>query len=173
MADTHITRGGSRRLPDAVYTELERVDAVLHAGDVVAPEVLDELGGFAPVHAVLGNNDHELIGRLPETEQLLLAGVRVAMIHDSGPRTGREGRLVRRFPAAAVVVFGHSHVPEDRMAPTGQLLFNPGSPTERRSQPRHTYGVLQLGDGAVVAHRVVAVEPPDAGRAVAPSPCGA
>jgi hypothetical protein len=158
LADTHIRMGSRRRLPDAVYAELERADAVLHAGDVTAPELLDELAGFAPVHAVLGNNDIELTGRLPMTATLDLAGVQVAMVHDSGPRAGREGRLNRRFPGADIVVFGHSHIPEDRIG-LGQRLFNPGSPTDRRGQPRHTFGLLDLEAGAVRDHRVVPVEP--------------
>lgn len=157
LSDTHIRAGRARRLPDAVYDELERADAVLHAGDVTAPELLDELAGFAPTHAVLGNNDHELVGRLSETALLDLDGVTVGMIHDSGPVAGREGRMARRFPTAQVVVFGHSHVPSDVLGPSGQLLFNPGSPTERRGQPRHTYGVLELVEGNVVVHRVEAV----------------
>jgi len=157
IADTHIRRGGSRRLPDAVYDELGRADVVLHAGDVVAPELLDELSGFAPVHAVLGNNDLDLVGRLPRTEELILDGVAVAMIHDAGPRAGRAGRLSRRFPGARLVVFGHSHVPEDSEGVGGQRLFNPGSPTERRGQPHHTYGVLEVVDGAITEHRLIAV----------------
>jgi len=157
LADTHLRRGGNRRLPDEVYAELNRVEAVLHAGDLVVPELLDELRGFAPVHAVIGNNDHELLGRLPETAVLVLGGVRVAMIHDSGGRGGREARMARRFPGAGVVVFGHSHEPEDRLTPAGQRLFNPGSPTERRRAASHTYGILELSGGEVVAHRIVRV----------------
>jgi hypothetical protein len=65
MSDTHIGPSKpSRRLPDGVYSLLAKADAVLHAGDVVAPALLHELEGFAPVHAVLGNNDVDL--RLPE-----------------------------------------------------------------------------------------------------------
>ncbi len=71
-----------------MYDELARVDVVLHAGDVVTRALLDELSGFAPVHAVLGNNDHDLVGVLPETLTLDLDGVRVAMIHDAGPARG-------------------------------------------------------------------------------------
>jgi putative phosphoesterase len=157
LADTHIRRGRSRRLPDVVYDQLARADAVLHAGDLVEPDLLDELSGFAPVHAVLGNNDSELVGRLDETAVVTLGGVRVAMIHDSGARVGRERRMARRFPGAQVIVYGHSHAPDDRPGLDGQLLFNPGSPTERRAQPSHTFGVLEL-DGAVVSHRIVPVE---------------
>lgn len=158
LADTHIRRGSSRRLPDVVYRELDRADAVLHAGDLTAPELLDELSGFAPVTAVLGNNDVELAGRLPEVEQVVFDGVRIAMLHDSGPRAGREGRMARRFPEARVVVFGHSHIPQSCAGLDGQVLFNPGSPTDRRAQPRHTFGVLQLDAGELVEHRVVPVE---------------
>jgi hypothetical protein len=157
LADTHLRRGRARRLPDVVYDELDRADAILHAGDFVEPELVDELGGFAPLHAVLGNNDHELVGRLPETAVVTLGGVRVAMIHDSGAAAGRDRRMARRFPGAQVVVYGHSHAPDDRVGLDGQRLFNPGSPTERRAQPFHTFGVLEL-DGEVVAHRIVRVE---------------
>src|SRR6202035_3495664 len=157
LSDTHIRRGGSRRMPDEVYAELATADVVLHAGDLVVADVLDELRGFAPVHAVLGNNDLSLVGLLPETTVVDLDGVRVAMVHDSGPTAGRAGPMARRFPDAAVVVFGHSHAPLDALGLGTQRLFNPGSSTERRSQPRHTYGILVLEDGQVVDHRIVAV----------------
>ena len=151
LSDTHIRRGWRRRLPDTAYAHLEEADVILHAGDIVIGEVLDELRGFAPVHAVLGNNDAELVGLLPETESLELDGVRIAMIHDSGPSAGRAGRMHRRFPWADVVVFGHSHIPWDDAGVEGQLLFNPGSPTERRAQPSHTLGTLDLDGGRVVS----------------------
>src|SRR5947209_13027046 len=83
LAATHIRRGGSRKLPGALYPYLDAADVILHAGDILVGEVLDELRGFAPVHAVLGNNDAELVGVLPETLSLELGGVRVAMLHDS------------------------------------------------------------------------------------------
>ncbi|MGH9225296.1 MAG: metallophosphoesterase family protein [Acidimicrobiales bacterium] len=149
LADTHIRRGGKRRLPDSAYRWLEQADVILHAGDIVVADVLDELRGFAPVHAVLGNNDLELTGLLAEVEDLEIEGVKVGMIHDSGPSTARAGRMRRRFPDADVVVFGHSHVPFDEAGLDGQLLFNPGSPTERRAQPEHTLGTLRLEDGRV------------------------
>ena len=165
LADTHIRRTGTlsaralRRLPDAAYAHLEQADVILHAGDILVGEVLDELGGFAPVHAVLGNNDAELLGVLPETRSLELDGVRIAMVHDSGPAQGRAGRMRRRFPDADVVVFGHSHIPWDDAGVDGQLLFNPGSPTERRSQPHRTLGTLDIDperrqDGGRVISRI-------------------
>ena len=157
LADTHIRRGSTRRLPPAVYAALQKADLVLHAGDVVTGALLEELAGFAPTMAVLGNNDTELVGQLPEQRVFTVDGLRVAMIHDSGPRQGREARLRRRFPTADLVVFGHSHIPVDAPGLDGQWLFNPGSPTERRRQPDHTYGRLRIDDGHLVGHHIVAV----------------
>jgi putative phosphoesterase len=170
MSDTHVRptpsrghatggRGFRRRLPDALYDALGDADVVLHAGDVVTHDLLDELRAFAPVHAVLGNNDHALEGVLPERMQLELDGVRVALVHDSGPRKGRPARLRRWFPDADVVVFGHSHLPVDDVGVDGQRLFNPGSPTERRRAPHRSFGVLELHDGRVAHHEIVPVEP--------------
>jgi len=154
LADTHIRRGSARRLSEAAYAHLEQADLILHAGDVVVADVLDELGGFAPVHAVLGNNDVELVGLVPETRLLDVEGVRIGMIHDSGASTGRPGRLRRRFPDAALVVFGHSHIPWDAEGVDGQVLFNPGSATERRAQPHRTLGTLDIDGGRVVERRI-------------------
>jgi putative phosphoesterase len=157
ISDTHLQPGSSRALSPPALDWLLRADVVLHAGDVVAPEVLDELRAMAPVHAVLGNNDHRLARLLPETLLLDLAGVSVGMIHDSGPRAGRAARLRARFPTADVVVFGHSHLPLIEEGIDGQLLFNPGSPTDRRRAPTHTIGLLELDAGAVVRAELVDV----------------
>lgn len=154
VSDTHIRRGGSRRLPDPVYAALDGADLVLHAGDLVSDVVLDDLAGFAPVKAVLGNNDVGLESALPMELEFDVEGVRIAMVHDSGPRAGRAGRMHRRFPHAQLVVFGHSHIPWNEQGVDGQLLFNPGSPTERRRQPQCTYGVLDIVDGVVTANIV-------------------
>lgn len=157
LADTHIRRGSTRRLPPAVYAALQEADLVLHAGDVVTGAVLEELAGFAPTLAVLGNNDAELVGQLPEQRVFTVDGLQVAMVHDSGTRKGREARLRRRFPTADLVVFGHSHIPIDAVGLEGQRLFNPGSPTERRRQPVHTFGHLRIDAGNLVSREIVSL----------------
>lgn len=158
-ADTHLRRSWpNRRLPEAALTVLRTAEMILHAGDITQREHLDDLARHAPVHAVLGNNDPELRGVLPETLELELAGVRIGMIHDSGQARGREARLHRLFPNADVVVFGHSHIPWNGPGAHGQLLFNPGSPTERRRQPHRTIGVLELEDGELVDARIENVD---------------
>jgi uncharacterized protein len=136
-----------------VRAERERCDVVLHAGDLVSPDVLDLLRAHAPVHAVLGNNDTALRGVLPERAEIALDGVPVALVHEPGPARGRPGRLRRWFPDARVVVFGHSHQPVLEWH-EGQLLFNPGSPTERRRAPSRTYGLLEVAAGTV-AHAAI------------------
>jgi hypothetical protein len=149
LADTHVTRGSARRLPDAAYAHLDTADAIWHAGDVLVPELLDELAGFAPVEAVLGNNDHELLGILPERTEETVDGVRIAMVHDSGTTKGREARMRRWFPEADLVIFGHSHQPVDAEGVDGQRLLNPGSPTQRRRAPSHTIGIVTCDDGGL------------------------
>jgi predicted phosphodiesterase len=93
----------------------------------------------------------------PETLQLDLDGLRVAMIHDAGPAESRPRRMRRRFPEADLVVFGHSHIPLDR-TDEGLRIFNPGSPTDRRRQPSGTMGLLRIEDGKLVEARIDPVE---------------
>lgn len=138
---------------------LRTADLILHAGDVCSAGVLDELSEYAPVRAVRGNNDgHDVAAwGAPDTLELEIAGLAVAMVHDSGRTAGRRQRLRRWFPAAELVVFGHSHIPLDDAA-DGFRIFNPGSPTDRRRQPRGTFGLLDIDDGRLLEARIVAVD---------------
>jgi putative phosphoesterase len=157
LSDTHAPRRW-KRCPPPVAANLRRVDLILHAGDVCTAEVLDELCGYAPVKAVRGNNDGDdvVAWGAPETLELELDGLRVAMIHDSGPATGRTARLHRRFPNADLVVFGHSHIPLDQTG-DGVRIFNPGSPTDRRSQPYGTMGLLVIERSRTVSASILIV----------------
>lgn len=146
IADTHMPRGG-RRLPDACVERLRSADLILHAGDIVAASVLDELEALGPpVEAVHGNMDEPALrDRLQATYVVDIAGLRVGMTHDAGPRAGREERLTARFPGCAAVVYGHTHEPQ--VARIGETwILNPGSPTERRRAPSHTMLVLDVMD---------------------------
>jgi putative phosphoesterase len=141
-----------------VAEHLRGADLILHAGDVCTASVLTELAQYAPVTAVLGNNDGPDVAAwgAAETAELDLDGLRVAMIHDSGPASGRLARMRRRFPAAGLVVFGHSHIPLDVSA-GGLRIFNPGSPTDRRRQPRGTLGLLTIDAGQLTQASIVPV----------------
>ena len=157
LSDTHAPRRW-RSCPPRVAAHLRGADLILHAGDVCTVGVLDELSAFAPVRAVLGNNDGPDVAAwgAPESVQLDLDGLQVAMIHDSGQAAGRIARMRRRFPGAGLVVFGHSHIPLDQSA-GGLRIFNPGSPTDRRRQPHGTIGLLTISAGRLQQARIVPV----------------
>jgi putative phosphoesterase len=151
IADTHMT-GGPRKLPPACVEQVARADLLLHAGDVMTYEALVEIEAIGPrVLGVLGNVDSaELAERLPPERVVELpGGVRIGMVHDAGPRQGRLARMRFRFKDADAVVFGHSHLPLHEADTDGFQIFNPGSPTERRSAPTHTMGIATVEDGRV------------------------
>jgi uncharacterized protein len=159
LSDTHAPRRW-KSCPPAVAAHLRAAELILHAGDVCTAAVLDELAEYAPVRAVLGNNDGAEVAAwgAPETRSLDIEGLRIAMIHDSGPSAGRLGRMRRRFPDADLVVFGHSHIPLDETSPDGTFrIFNPGSPTDRRRQPYGTIGLLDIIEGTLESARILPV----------------
>ena len=149
IADTHLPRGG-RRLPEACVERLRAADLILHAGDVVAASVFEELAALGPpVQAVHGNMDDAVLRkRLPATRVVEVSGLRIGMTHDAGPSLGREERLARSFPGCAAVVYGHSHLAEVELVGETWIL-NPGSPTERRRAPSHTMLVLDVENGRI------------------------
>ncbi len=140
ISDTHLP-GRARDLPDELWAQVPQADVVFHAGDWVGAALLDRLTDRARrVVGVYGNNDGpELRKRLPEIARVDLDGLRIAMIHETGQRTGRELRADSNFPQTDLLIFGHSHIPWDTVSPRGMRLLNPGSPTDRRRQPHGTY----------------------------------
>jgi putative phosphoesterase len=139
ISDTHVP-ARARELPGAVRRAADAADLIVHAGDWVTASVLDELETDGEVLGVWGNNDGaDLRGRLPEIARREVDGVRLAVVHETGQAKGREARMDTAFPDTDVLVFGHSHIPWDTTTPRGLRLLNPGSPTDRRRQPRHTY----------------------------------
>jgi putative phosphoesterase len=136
---------------------------VVHAGDWVGVDLLDALvGRAARLVGVYGNNDGPpLRDRLPEVARVELDGVHVAVVHETGAASGRERRCAAAFPDADVLVFGHSHIPWDTTATRADgsvlRLLNPGSPTDRRRQPTHTWMTAEARAGrldAVTLHHL-------------------
>jgi putative phosphoesterase len=149
ISDTHLPRG-ARRIPDNCLERLSGADLILHAGDFVAIEALEQFEDLGPpVVGVYGNVDSEAVRRrLPAERTVDVGGVRIGMLHDAGPSRARIERMRDRFPDAAAVVYGHSHIPLHEQS-DGFQLFNPGSPTDRRRQPHHTMGLARVDDGHV------------------------
>jgi uncharacterized protein len=146
-----------------VWDAVDVADVVVHAGDWVSVDLLDALEARAArLVGVYGNNDGPpLRARLPEVARAELAGVRLAVVHETGGAAGRERRCARAYPDADVLVFGHSHIPWDTVARRADgstlRLLNPGSPTDRRRQPTHTWMTARIADGAlqdVVLHHL-------------------
>lgn len=143
-ADTHLPSHRAGQLPAELLAACEGAAAILHAGDVTSPEVLEILAGYAPVHAVLGNTDPWSLAHLPERLTVeATPALRIGMVHDAGPAAGRQARLAAAFPGCAIVVHGHTHMPE-LTSEDGVVLLNPGSPTQRRRAPRHSFAELDL-----------------------------
>jgi uncharacterized protein len=155
LADTHLPRGG-RALPEACVERLRRADLIVHAGDLTGLGFLEELSGFGPpVAAVHGNIDEpEVQARLPAELVIEVGQALLGLVHDAGPRAGREERLARRFPGCAAVVYGHTHLPQaDRHRDV--LILNPGSPTERRRAPARTMLELVVAGGELRPELIV------------------
>jgi len=156
LADTHLRVRAEQRLPRAVLDAVTAADLVLHAGDVISADALASFEQLAPFCAVLGNNDHELVTLLPDTVELELEGVRIAMLHDSGTRAGRQGRLQRRFPTPtwSCSATATSRVTKwaSRPGPLQPRIAHTAS-----GQPFPTMGALRLADGSVVRRRIIAL----------------
>ena len=159
LADTHLPKR-ARALPEQVWRAVDDADLVIHAGDWVELALLDALEARANrVIGVWGNNDpDDLRSRLPEVARVVVEGIRIAVVHETGPSTGREARCEASYPDTDVLVFGHSHIPWDTVTPNGLRLLNPGSPTDRRRQPVATMMTAVADAGELTALSVVPVE---------------
>src|SRR5256886_9927006 len=138
ISDTH-----GRLRPEAVVA-LRGVDAIVHAGDIGTPDVLERLGAIAPVTAVRGNNDRGAWAeKLPSTQVLEIGGVLLYVLHDV-----TELGLDPRTAGFGAVISGHSHQPQQEER-DGVLFFNPGSAGPRRFKLPVAVGRLTVEDGRV------------------------
>jgi putative phosphoesterase len=151
VSDTHIpTR--ARLLPPALFKILDGVDLILHAGDLVDEQVLDELAMLAPVEAVAGNMDPlHLRRRLGRRKLIKTGGCTIGLIHGDGSRaaTAQYSLSVFENQNPDAIVFGHSHQPYNERVHGGILLFNPGSPTDPRWAKRPSCGILTITGGKI------------------------
>lgn len=143
ISDTH----GLLR-PQAL-TFLAGCKHIIHAGDVGAPGILEQLARIAPLTAVRGNNDRDdWAGTLAHTELVRFDRVAVYVIHDIA--------ALDIDPVAAgvrVVVSGHSHVPKSNERDS-VLYINPGSAGRRRFKLPISIAELTI-DGTSVVPRIV------------------
>src|SRR6202046_5186669 len=148
ISDTH---GLLRR---EALDALRGSDEIIHAGDVGAPEILDQLRDIAPMTAVRGNVDKGAwAGELPETDVLESGGILIYVLHDL-----QQLDLKPQAAGFAVVVSGHSHVPKQEMR-DGVLYFNPGSAGPRRFKLPVSIGKLVVENGSVRSEIVTLLNP--------------
>ena len=144
ISDTHIPH--FKQLPEAIWQHFADVELIIHAGDLSVLSVIAELETIAPVVAVQGNvEQEEVMLRLPIKREIVVGGCRIGIVHILGDSASRARVARREFPYARIIVFGHSHVPYNQEY-NGQLLFNPGSATDRRRQARCSIGMLYVDD---------------------------
>ncbi|GAA1238748.1 putative phosphoesterase [Microbacterium phyllosphaerae] len=157
IADTHVP-ARARRLPDSVLRAIDEADIVVHAGDWIDVATLDLLESRARMLVgVYGNNDGPpLRDRLPEIARFTVEEVDVAVVHETGQKQRREERMDADFAGVDLLVFGHSHIPWDTVAPSGMRLLNPGSPTDRRRQPVCTMMTVAI-DGSRIDAALVPI----------------
>ncbi len=161
VSDTHFPGRGSV-LPDACLEVIRRADMLIHAGDLADLPTLAMLRSLGPpLVAIHGNADDASVRRaLPPTARIDLADLPLVVVHNGGPEDGRLSRMRRKFPDAAGVIFGHSHIPLHQVADDGFFILNPGSATDRRRQPRHSMVELILDNGATPDIAFIALDDP-------------
>jgi putative phosphoesterase len=171
VADTHVPRR-ARDLPPGLWAAIDAADVVIHAGDWVCLPLVEAVSARCRLVGVYGNNDGpDIRAVLPEVARVELGGVRVAVVHETGASGGRERRMDAAYGGTAdLLVFGHSHIPWDTTTPGGLRLLNPGSPTDKRSQPAWTWVTATFGGGEVevewhAVHRPEAPSTASANRA--------
>jgi len=143
LSDTHLRVG--KTLPSFVWEQLTQIDMIIHAGDLTHIGLLEELSTIAPVRAVRGNCDGWDVS-LPNRDVIECETIRIGLIHgDSGKGKSTQERAYLAFKDSSVdvIVFGHSHTPFMEWR-DGILMFNPGSPTDKRRELQYSFGILDI-----------------------------
>ncbi|MEO6909218.1 MAG: YfcE family phosphodiesterase [Abditibacteriaceae bacterium] len=164
IADTHLKEHYPKNFIQPVLTAFDNVDLILHAGDVNAPWVIEELQKMAPVHKVLGNTDDpKILSDAPISRRVMVEDCVIGMAHGD---TFREPRIKPVLSASGnmqtaanalshfqeendvnAIIFGHSHFPlllEHEFAGRKVLLLNPGSVTQKRVAPNCGCAVIEV-----------------------------
>jgi putative phosphoesterase len=153
ISDTHMPRM-AKQLPGNLLKDFQKVDHILHAGDWNSLEVYEELSRLAPTDGVAGNTDGpEIVHKFGYQKILEFHSFRIGLVHGHGMGSSTEANVLAAFRDEQVdcIVFGHSHIPLIKEV-NGILLFNPGSPTDKRRQPQYSYGILEITDRLSARH---------------------
>lgn len=147
LSDTHMPKKG-KRLPHRLIKELKGANLIIHAGDWNSMEVYDMLSKYAPVKGVHGNTDNEdITANFPAKNIVTIKNFRIGLVHGHGDKKTTEKRAWEAFDEESldVIIFGHSHIPFLRYFKK-VLLINPGSLTDKRTQPYYSFAVMNIED---------------------------
>ena len=150
ISDTHLPKR-NKGLPTRLLEQLKDADLIIHAGDWTTIDVYKELQSYARVEGVYGNVDgQEIIELLPLKKMVEVNGYKIGITHGHGKGKTTEKRAIAAFEGEKVdcIIFGHSHIPVNRYE-GDILIFNPGSPTEKRRQKQYSFGVFSVSDKIV------------------------
>ncbi|SDW12486.1 hypothetical protein SAMN05518848_101329 [Paenibacillus sp. PDC88] len=153
LSDTHMPRM-SKQLPAPLLQDLQDTDYIFHAGDWTDISLYEELQSMGKLHGVYGNTDLAIIrGLLPEQTIVEAGGKRFGIVHGHMGRGSTEDNALQAFKSEQVdcIVFGHSHIPVLKEE-NGIILFNPGSPTDKRRQSQYSHGVIRVDDEIDIQH---------------------
>jgi uncharacterized protein len=148
LSDTHLPKG-KRMLPDNLLKDLQESDVIIHAGDFQSAETYKELADYGELVGVCGNvDDQEIRDIVPNRRICLIHGVKIGIVHGDGKGKTTEKRAREAFDKEEVdiIIYGHSHIPYLRYH-DGVLMFNPGSPTDKRKMPKFSHGMMEINDG--------------------------
>lgn len=145
ISDTHIPRS-AHDLPEAIYKEIENVDMIVHAGDLVEKDVLEKLQSLRETKAVYGNMDSGALQHVLKSKEIFQAGkFKIGLIHGYGAPANLIDTVAGEFKGVDAIIFGHSHEAVN-MVKDGVLFFNPGSPTDKIFAKENSYGILEITD---------------------------
>lgn len=148
ISDTHIPRA-AHDLPEAVYKEIENVEMIVHAGDIVEKDLLEKLRSLRETKAVYGNMDSGALQHILKDKEVFQVGkFKIGLIHGYGAPANLIDTVAGEFKGIDAVIFGHSHEPVN-MVRDGVLFFNPGSPTDKIFAKTNNYGIIEVTDKAI------------------------
>lgn len=160
LADTHASPSRLAALQPVIdFYQRAKVDVILHAGDVGHAAILERLTEVAPVLAVRGNADPlDIIERLPDRVWIAAGSHRLLLIHGHHGKTAKAMARSLASDDLDLIIFGHSHQPLiDREGTT--VLFNPGSPTERRWNPHFGVGLIAVTEEQITPDLILFEDP--------------
>ena len=150
ISDTH------GMLRPKVHTVFKDVDVILHAGDVCGDDILIELRTIAPVYAVAGNCDPPGDPNLPLVFEHTFGKVRLHMSHGSELGRPKPEELLKQYPDADVIVYGHTHH-QMLFNGAGRIVVNPGAAGARRFNLPPSVAVMHIDEDRVSVE-IVALE---------------